>query len=848
MRAYYSSFYQRGQKIYIRKIDEDGTRVNYHVDYKPKLYIPTQDKSKACKYTTLTNDMLQEVEFSSPRALRDYADSFRGKLYGYNRIPYACLDDEFPYQIEYKFEDLRIVYLDIETKSDTHFSSVENPDQDIILIQMLYRGTFYILGTKHYESYDDNVKYIRCSDEKDLLKKFVTLFRKIDPDIISGWNSQGYDIPMLYSRMSLLEMEDTFKRLSPFNHIDIGEKIVFNKPQLRVEIMGVQHLDMLELIIKFGGKKYENNKLNTVSNVILGRGKVQYDGNLYDLYVQDFEKFVEYGKVDTELVRDIEEQKNLIRLVAQCAYMDKVNFIDTFSQVRSWDNQIMTDLKHNYNIQVPYSIAKEQDDFVVESDEQFEGAYVFEPVPGKYTWVMSDDVQSMHPSIIMSFNISPETYRGNMKKNVDFFLQDQPEYTQYLIDNKLSSLANGAVFDNTFEGFLPKLVRRVFTMRVNAKNTAKEHKKLLQTAKTDEEKSHHKMMYVINDTIQNALKVKINSMFGFLGNLYSRFYQLDMAEGITLTSQVMLKSGAQVIESTVVGITATQDTVLKYGDTDSVIYSMQSVVDKYVPKDKQPLEIVEFLDRFHTKYIKPALQQKLDTIQSNMNAREHSIRFVRDVISDVSILIAKKKYIMSVWDAEGTRYAKQDFKIMGVESVKTSTPQYCRDKIKDSIEIILYKNESDLHKFIANTKEEFYTLPVEAIATPSGITDIDKYTTESVVQDVFDMEDDVESITYTKGAPMHVKASIYFNKLIKDKNLYNWYQPITNGDKIKYTYLKMPNPIGNNTIGFPDKLPKEFNLDKYVDYKTQWDKKFAKPVQTILDIVGWKMEPSNALF
>lgn len=845
-KPHYTSFFRKGDAVYIREVLEDNTRRNFSFKYKPKLYLV--DEYPNSDYTNLDGQGLNEIQFSSIKDAKAYSESFRGTLYGYNRWEYSAVDDEYPYDIEYNFDNLRIVYLDIETKSDTHYSTVSNPDQPIILIQMLFKDTFYIFGTEFYESYDDKVKYIKCSSEEDMLKKFVKVFNKLDPDIISGWNSQGYDIPMIYSRMCLLDIEDTFKKLSPFGMIDIGEKVVFGKSQLRIDLRGVQHLDMLELIKKFDNKKYENNKLNTVSTAILGRGKVAYEGNLYDLYVKDFEKFVEYGKVDTELVRDIEAEKNLIRLVTTVAYMDKANFIDAFSQVRMWDNQIMTNLKHEYKIQVPFKIAKEADGFEEDEDDKFEGAFVFKPTPGKYEWVMSDDVQSMHPSIIMSFNISPETYLGNSKKNVDFFLKDCKDYTREIQENKATSLANGAMFDNTYEGFLPKLVRRVFKMRVDAKNEAKKYKKLIQSATDTDEKAKYVQGYVINDTLQNALKVKINSMFGFLGNKFSRFYQLDMAEGITLTSQVMLKSGASQIEDTIRSITNTKDNILLYGDTDSLIYSMKSVVDKFVPKGTSPQDTVEFLDRFHKKYIAPALTEKLTEIQNRMNAREHSIRFVRDVISDVSILIAKKKYIMSVWDSEGTRYNKQDFKIMGVESVKTSTPQYCRDKIKDAIEIILYSTEDVFHKFISETKDKFMELPIEDIAFPRGVSDIDKYTEGTYTVDTFGSDEDEESITYKKGSPIQVKASVFYNKLLSDMGLTNWYQPIENGDKIKFCYLRNPNPIKNNAIAFIDKLPNEFRLDSYIDKHLQWEKAYFSPVKAIADIVKWDMEPTNALF
>lgn len=856
---YYSSFFRRGNKVYIRQINNDGSRTNFHVDYKPKLYIKATDSNQTnTDYKTMFHDELFEIEFSSISSAKDYADASQDKMYGYPRYEYACLDDTYPEEIKYEFDDLRIGFIDIEVESDTHYSTIQNPDQPIVLIQMLYKDVYYIFGTQFYESYDDKIKYIKCRDEIDLLKKFVQVFRKFDIDIISGWNSAGYDLPMLHERMKLLELEDVFKKLSPFGYVDTSEVEVFGKKQLRVDIKGVQHLDLLELVKKFDNKKYENNKLDTVAKAILKKGKVAYDGKLSDLYITDYNRYVEYGLVDVQLLKEIEDVKNLIKMVVSVAYLDKCNFIDAYSQVRMWDNQIMTYLKHEYNVQVPYLIAKEDDGFLEDSDSKFEGAYVYEPNPNRYEWVMSDDVQSMHPSIIMSFNVSPETYLGNANKNVDFFLKDCHKFTRELIDTNATCMANGAMFDNTYEGFLPKLVRRVFNMRINAKDEAKVHKKAAEKIEKDllsnntielqDKLKYHRNQFINFDTLQNALKVKINAMFGFLGNKFSRFYQLDMAEGIALTSQVMLKSGAEEIENAIREYTGTTDRVIIYGDTDSVYFSMLSVVNKFIPKDTPKDKIVEFLDRFHKAKIAPRLASKMEQVQNRMNAREHSIRFIRDVISDVAIFIAKKKYIISVWDSEGTRYHTPDLKIMGVESVKTSTPQFCRDRIKEIIGVILYKTQDDLYTYINETKKLFLKLPVEDVSFPRGINDIEKYTTTSTVIDSFGEDGDENSITYKSRSPIHVKAAIYHNKLIIDNDMGKWYQPITNGDKIKFTYLKSPNPIGNNAIAFDGKLPLEFKLDKYVDYELQYEKTFYEPVKRITDTIGWKMTETNDLF
>lgn len=849
---YYSSVFRRGDNVFIREILENGKRENLKIKYEPTLYFVDDESPSGFK--NLKGETLKAVKFSSISNAKAYVDATDKTVYGYNRWEYACLQQRYPHEIIHNQEDLKILYLDIETESGTHYSSVSNPDQPIILIQLLYKNVFYIFGTEHYESYDDNLKYIKCKDEEDLLKKFVHLFRKIDPDILSGYHSQGYDVPMLWARMNEIGLGDVFKKLSPFGMIEEREEEVYSKMEKRIIIQGIQHLDMMDLVRKFDNKKYENYKLDTVAKGILGRGKVQYDGDLAHLYRTDFDKFLSYGRVDVELLRDIEEKKQFISMVVGAGYMSKSNYVDAFSQVRSWDNALHDELVTD-NIQPPFLIARDSTDTdgdeYIDEDEKFEGAYVFQPVAGKYEWLMSDDVQSMHPSIIMGMNVSPETFVTNTKKTVDFFLNDDTtEYQNWLKENNYTSMANGAVFTRQFEGFIPRAIRKVFDKRVKAKKEANEHAKLAEKYKLEgnsEKEKYHKNQYVILNTLQNTLKVKINSLYGFLGNKFSRYYQLDLAEGITITSQLVLKTGAKEIANIISNVSKCPvEDVLKYGDTDSLMYSVKSIVDKFMP-NKTKEEIVDKLDKFHDAKIQPQLAAKINELQERLNCYTPQIKFVRDVISDTSILIAKKKYIMSVWDAEKKRYSEPEMKMMGIEAVKTSTPMFCRAAIKQSIMEILYKTEEEFQNYISETKDKFYKLPVEDFAFPKKITDIKKYIDSTQETSVFD--DDVDNDdSYKKGSPIHVKGSIFYNNLLDKYKLTNKLMKIENGDAIKYLYLKQPNPINNNTIAFIDKLPPEFKLHQYVDIDIQWEKTFVKPVHQIAEIIGWKMEKEYGLF
>ena len=267
-----------------------------------------------------------------------------------------------------------------------------------------------------------------------------------------------------------------------------------------------------------------------------------------------------------------------------------------------------------------------------------------------------------------------------------------------------------------------------------------------------------------------------------------------------------------------------------------------------MPKGTPTERIVEFLDRFHKKNIAPVLEETTDKMQSDMNVFEYKLKFIRDVIADVGIFIAKKRYILQVWDVEGTRYTSPKLKVMGVESIKSSTPEFCKSRINNSIDIMLNNTNEELIDYLGVVKSEFMKLSVEDISSPRGINDIEKYTADSIVVDSFGDAEDEESITYKTRTPIHVKAAIFHNKLLMEYDLTKWYQPIENGDKIKYTYLKSPNPIGNNAIAFDGKLPEEFKLHKYVDYEMQYEKTFLNAIKSITTVIGWTTEVDSGMF
>jgi DNA polymerase elongation subunit (family B) len=359
-------------------------------------------------------------------------------------------------------------------------------------------------------------------------------------------------------------------------------------------------------------------------------------------------------------------------------------------------------------------------------------------------------------------------------------------------------------------------------------NKRKEYKKLSKTYKEEYLKTKDKKynrLYKIYDIKQYAVKILINSFYGATGNQYFQYYSLDNAQAVTITGQLATQWVEKKLNEYMNKLLQTEnhDYVIA-GDTDSIYICFDSLVQKMNLRDN--LQIINFLDKFANEKLTQFFSKSLEELQDYLNSYTNNLVLIRDVISDVAIWKAKKMYFMNVHDSEGVRYDTPQMKIMGVEVVKSSTPMIVRDKLRTALKTILTGKEKDLHTFIEEFRQEFSKLKPEEIAFPRGVSEMDKW---------------IENGSATKGTPIHVKGSIIYNNLLKKYKL-NELETIKDGSKVKFVYLKEPNIIRNNTIAFIGELPKEFDLEKYIDYDVQFEKTFLKPLRDILDVIGWKIE------
>jgi DNA polymerase elongation subunit (family B) len=507
----------------------------------------------------------------------------------------------------------------------------------------------------------------------------------------------------------------------------------------------------------------------------------------------------------------------LIELALTMAYDAKVNYADVFYQVRMWDNIIYTYLKKR-NIVIPQKNKSSK-------DEKYAGAYVKEPIPGLYDWVVSFDLNSLYPHLIMQYNISPETLleERHPKVNVDKILNKELTFEMY---KDYAVCANGAMYRKDVRGFLPELMEKIYNERVIFK------KKMLAAEQEYEKTKNKELIKEIArcNNIQMARKIQLNSAYGAIGNQYFRYYKLANAEAITFSGQVSIQWIMNKMNSYLNKVLKTEgeDYVIA-SDTDSLYINMGPLVESvFKGREKTTQGIVSFLDKVcdleFEKYIESSYQELADYV----NAYDQKMFMKRECIAERGIWTAKKRYILSVWDSEGVRYEEPKLKIKGIEAIKSSTPAPCRKMLKESFNIMMSGSEDDMIEFIENCRNKFKKLSPEEISFPRSASDVQKYSSSADI--------------YIKGTPIHVRGALLFNHYIKQGKLTGKYSLIQNGEKIKFVYLKKPNIIHENVISFIQDFPRELNLDKYIDYELQFEKAFLEPLKIILDVIGWNVE------
>jgi len=821
MSRFYTNVVKYGNSLLLRYVN-NGQAFKSKVPYRPTLFVPAKEASD---WNTLEGNPVSPTKFESIKEGMEYVERYkdveRFTFYGQTQFQYQYITETYPKTIQWDKDLIKMFSIDIETATENGFPHISEANEEVLLITIKdnHHKQIVTFGSRPYMTDRKDVKYMQCTDESNLLKTFVVFWSNNYPDVVTGWNINGFDIPYLVNRIRLVLGDEYVKRMSPWGIVNDKKAYVGGGTTINsYSFVGISVLDYMDLYKKFTYTNQESYALNYIASVELNKKKLENpEDNFKDFYTNHWKTFVDYNIHDTELVDMLEDKMKLIELVYTLAYSSKINYEDVFSPVRMWDAIIFNYL-YERKIAIPL---KEENG----KSEVFEGAYVKDPIVGPHKWVASFDLNSLYPHLIMQYNMSPETLTDTrIDTNVDKLLTKTPMN----VPVGLSTSGNGWCYTKDKKGFLPALMEEMYNNRSKFKK---------QMLKAEQEYEHNKDPQLVKDisrlkNLQMAMKIALNSAYGAIGNKYFRYYDLRIAEGITLSGQLSIRWMANKLNDFMNKTLKSdgKDYVIAI-DTDSIYLSLEDLVEK-VCAGKNTEEKIVFMDKTCEKVIQPFIDGGYQELSEYMNAYGQKMQMKREVLADKAIWVAKKRYVLNVHNSEGVQYAKPKIKVMGLEMVKSSTPAVVRTKLKEALEVILHQDQVSLQTFVKEFKRDFTSLSVNDVAFPRSVSSLKEYTGTPI---------------YKKGTPIQVRGALLFNHYLKMKGITRKYEPITNGNKIKFVYLRTPNPINENVISFNNILPKEFGLDDYINYDLQFEKTFLDALNIVIEPLGWHAEEKASL-
>ena len=836
---YYDS---RERCVHLFTWDKDGKRIKVTNSFDPYCYLEGKGDAESIygtklvkkvfntqydRYKYLKDTNIKRVFENLPATQQYLVDTF-------------WKENEKP---EFSKNPIKVLFLDIETYSPDEFPKPADPTHTVNVITCFdsLNGRYTTFGLKDYDNKDDDVVYHKCESERDLFKKFVMYIEKDYPDIMSGWNSEFFDLPYILNRCTRILGEEWTNRLSPSGRVYSRTiKGMFGVEQVRWYIEGMSLIDYLDVYKRFSVGVKESYKLDNIGAAELGEQKVDFGNmNLATLSDNDWQTFVEYNIQDVRLLAKLEEKLKYTELIKMLAYVGLTTFEAALGSLSVINGA--TAVRARYRDQKIPSFIRNED------TGKNPGAYVGDPLKGFQENIISFDANSLYPNVMISLNMSPETKVAKIedKNNSEIVLRHvngqvfslkHDKFLEFCKKEQIAISKANVLFTQKRKGVMPEILDYYYNERVKIKKELGTIKR--EYSKTKNDKLKFKIEQL--DAKQLCIKVFINSIYGYFGNKNAPFGDDDIASSITLTGQSVIKKSNDLLKEYIKRKTKIDDEkilnqCIVYNDTDSSYISVKPLITAGLPFTGDDGKLTEeFFNEVQN--IEDFLNDEIKVWgRKALNSKDCRFVFKREVIADVGIFLQKKRYVLHILDDEGIPMDK--YKYTGVEVVRSTMPDAIKPHVKNIIETMLSTQSiAETNKALDNVYKIFKDLPVEDITFVSGIKGYERYAGQC------------DGYKTAKGMPIHVKAAYFHNLILKRLGVENKYETISSGDKVRYFYVEHPNPYNLSCIAYKYYYPEEFKKIFHADYDKMFEKILYNVIERFYDNVNWTpQKPGSAV-